>query len=214
MSKSSPRWFIAIVTIISILSACASVDAENSGGYSDSSLSGTFVFRASGSSLFTSPNELTSAPVYLASVGLITFDDHGLLRGSVANSATRTEVIPAGKYITPYSSQILCNAKMSGTYAIEHDGTGTMTINFTPTNTAATCGASTGAFKPSDTVAGPGRIRVVGPDDGGSLEGRIQFLRRAGRVDEAGWRRIECQEALRFGRRQSEPRYLEAERIS
>jgi hypothetical protein len=35
---------------------------------------------------------------------------------------------------------------MSGTYAVEPDGTGTMTINFTPTNAAATCGASTGAF--------------------------------------------------------------------
>jgi hypothetical protein len=147
VSKSSARWFIAIAIVtISTLGPCASVDAENSGGYSDSSLSGTFVFRASGSSLFTSPNELTSVPVYLASVGLITFDGQGLLRGSVANSATRTEVIPAGKYITSYSSQILCNAKMSGTYAVEPDGTGTMTINFTPTNAAATCGASTGAF--------------------------------------------------------------------
>ena len=136
------RWFIAIAFVtISILGACASVEAENSGGYSDSSLSGSFVFRASGSSLFTSPNELTSVPVYLASVGLISFDGQGLLRGSVANSATRTEAIPAGKYITPYSSQILCNAKMSGTYAVEPNGTGTMTINFTPTNTAATCGA-------------------------------------------------------------------------
>ena len=160
MSKSSARWFIAIAIVtISILGACSSVEAENSGGYSDSSLSGTFVFRASGSSLFTSPNELTSVPVYLASVGLITFDGQGLLRGSVANSATRTEVIPAGKYITPYSSQILCNAKMSGTYAVEPNGTGTMTINFAPTNTAATCGASTGAF--NIVILSPSQVEFV-----------------------------------------------------
>jgi hypothetical protein len=160
VSKSSARWFIAIAIVtISILAACASVDAENSASYSDSSLSGTYVFRASGSSLFTSPNELTSVPVYLASVGLITFAGQGLLRGSVANSATRTEVIPAGKYITPYSSQILCNAKMSGTYAVEPDGTGTMTINFTPTNTAATCGASTGAF--NMVILSPSQVEFV-----------------------------------------------------
>jgi hypothetical protein len=153
------RRFIAIAIVtISILGACASVEAENSGGYSDSSLSGTFVFRASGSSLFTSPNELTSVPVYLASVGLITFDGQGLLRGSVATSATRT-LIPTGKYITPYSSQILCNAKMSGTYAIELDGTGTMTINFTPTNTGATCGASTGAF--NIVILSPSQVEFV-----------------------------------------------------
>src|SRR5258708_23016978 len=127
--------------------------------YTDARLSGTYVFRTSGSSLFTSPNDLTSVPVYLASIGLVSFDGRGLLRGSVANSATRTEVVPAGRYVTPYSSQILCNAKMSGTYAIEPDGTGAMTINFSPTNTAATCGASTGAF--NIVILSPNQAELV-----------------------------------------------------
>jgi hypothetical protein len=148
VSKSSARWLIALAIVaFSILGACASLDAESNGAYSDSSLSGTYVFRTRGSSLFTLPGDLTSNPVYLASIGLVTFDGHGLLRGSVSNSATRTDVIPAGKYIAPYSSQIECDARMSGTYDIDADGVGTMTINFAPINTEATCGASTGVFK-------------------------------------------------------------------
>lgn len=148
MSKSSARWLIALAIVaFSILGACASLDAENNGSYSDSSLTGNYVFRTRGSSLFTLPGDLTSNPVYLASIGLVTFDGHGLLRGSVSNSATRTDVIPAGKYIAPYSSQIDCDARMSGTYDIDADGVGTMTTNFAPINTEATCGASTGVFK-------------------------------------------------------------------
>jgi hypothetical protein len=143
----SARWLVALAVLaISIFGAGASLGAENRGGYSASSLNGTFVFRTRGSSLFTLPGGLISNPVYLASIGLVTFNGHGLLRGSVSNSATRTDVIPAGRYVAPYSSQILCNARMSGTYVIEPDGVGSMTINFTPTNTAATCGASTGVF--------------------------------------------------------------------
>ena len=115
MSKSSARSIIAIAIVrISILGACSSVDAENSGGYSDSSLSGTFVFRASGSSLFTSPNELTSVPVYLASVGLITFDGQGLLRGSVANSATRTEVIAPASISRPTATKFCATRRCRG----------------------------------------------------------------------------------------------------
>ncbi len=160
MSKSQARWLIALAIVaLSVSGAGASLEAESAGAYSDSSLNGTFVFRTSGSSLFTLPGELTSNPVYLASIGLVTFDGRGLLRGSVANSATRTDVIPAGKYIAPYSSQILCNAKMSGTYTIDPDGTGTMTINFTPTNTAATCGASTGAF--NIVIRSPSQVELV-----------------------------------------------------
>jgi len=160
VSKSSARWLIALAIIaISILGARASLGAEISGGYSDSSLIGTFVFRTRGSSLFTLPGELTSNPVYLASIGLVTFDGHGLLRGSVSNGATRTDVIPAGRYIAPYSSQILCNARMSGTYTIDPEGTGTMTITFTPTNTAATCGMSTGVF--NIVILTPRQVELV-----------------------------------------------------
>jgi hypothetical protein len=116
LRRSSARWFIALLILtISIPGEHAPLEAENSRVFSDSSLNGTFVFRTRGSSLFTLPGELTSSPVYLASIGLVIFNGRGLLRGSVANSATRTEVIPTGKYIEPYSSQILCNAKMSGT---------------------------------------------------------------------------------------------------
>src|SRR5258708_20447349 len=122
---------------LAIFALAIAVSAETA-AYTDASLSGTYVFRTSGSSLFTSPNDLTSVPVYLASIGLVSFDGRGLLRGSVANSATRTEVIPAGKYVTPYSSQILCNARMSVTYSIEPIGTGTMTINFAPTTPPTT----------------------------------------------------------------------------
>jgi len=160
VSKHPARWFIAIAIVtLLILGARASPGAESNGVYSNASLNGTFVFRTRGSSLFTLPGELTSNPVYLASIGLVTFDGQSLLRGAVSNSATRTEVVPAGKYITPYSSQILCNSKMSGTYEIDPDGTGTMTINFTPTNSAATCGASTGVF--NVVILSPSQVELV-----------------------------------------------------
>jgi hypothetical protein len=160
VSKSPAPWSIALAIVaISILGAGASLDAESTGDYSASSLTGTYVFRTSGSSLFTMPGELTSNPVFLASIGLITFDGQGLLRGSVANSATRTEVVPAGKYIAPYSSQILCNAKMSGTYTIDPDGRGAMTITFTPASTGATCGASTGVF--NVVILSPSLVELV-----------------------------------------------------
>ena len=160
MNRLSARSLVVLaILLVSIHGARAPAGAETGGSYSDASLSGTFVFRTSGSSLFTSPNDLTSVPVYLASIGLVTFDGQGLLKGSVANSATRTEVIPAGRYVTPYSSQILCNAKMTGTYSVEHNGTGAMTINFTPTNTAATCGASTGAF--NIVILSPSEVELV-----------------------------------------------------
>jgi hypothetical protein len=158
--RSRALWFIVLaIAAISIPGASASLSAQNDGAYSDANLSGTFVFRTRGSSLFTQPGELTSNPVYLASIGLVTFDGRGLLRGSVSNSATRTEVIPAGKYITPYSSQILCNAKMSGTYEIDPDGKGTMTITFSPTSSAATCGASTGVF--NIVILSPSQVELV-----------------------------------------------------
>ena len=160
MNRLSARLLIALAILaVSIHGARAPAGAARGGPYSNASLNGTFVFRTSGSSLFTSPNDLTSAPVYLASIGLVSFDGQGLLRGSVANSATRTDVIPAGRYVTPYSSQILCNAKMTGTYMIEPNGTGAMTINFTPTNTAATCGASTGAF--NIVILSPTEVELV-----------------------------------------------------
>jgi hypothetical protein len=153
VNRMSARLLIALA----ILSF--STPARADAAYTDASLSGAYVFRTSGSSLFTSPNDLTSVPVYLASIGLVSFDGHGLLRGSVATSATRTEVIPAGRYVGPYTSQILCNAKMSGTYTIEPNGTGAMTINFTPTNTGATCGASTGAF--SIVIISPSQVELM-----------------------------------------------------
>ena len=160
MIRSRARWFIPLaIAGISVLCAGLSRSAQTDGVYSDSSLTGTFVFRTRGSSLFTQPGELTSSPVYLASIGLVTFDGRGLLRGSVSNSATRTEAIPAGKYITPYSSQILCDAKMSGTYEIDSNGTGTMTISFSPTDTAATCGASTGVF--NIVIQSPSQVELV-----------------------------------------------------
>src|SRR5260370_20328684 len=160
VNRLSARSLVVLAVLaVSINSPRVPLAAELRGPYSDASLSGTFVFRTSGSALFTSPNDLTSVPVYLASIGLISFDGRGLLRGSVATSATRTEVIPAGRYVTPYSSQILCNARITGTFSIEPNGTGAMTLNFTPTNTAATCGASTGAF--NIVILSPNEVQLV-----------------------------------------------------
>jgi len=54
--------------------------------------------------------------------------------------------MPSGKYGASFSSQIHCDAKMTGTYTVDPAGTGTMTIDFTPDHDSPTCGASTGLF--------------------------------------------------------------------
>src|SRR5215470_5361528 len=131
---------IAIVLIV----GGGIADAEN--GYSNASLDGTYAFRTSGDSLFTSPDEVSSTPVFLAAVGLFQFDGRGRLTGSVAVNATRSRSTPSGKYGAAYSSQIHCSAKMVGTYTVDQTGTGTMTINFTPESNSSTCGGSTGLF--------------------------------------------------------------------
>jgi hypothetical protein len=135
------RTWVAITTVV--LLAAAITKAES--GFSNASLNGTYAFRTSGDSLFTSPDEVTSTPVFLAAVGLFQFDGLGRLTGSVAVNATRSRSTPSGKYGAAYSSQIHCNAKMVGTYSVDPMGPGTMTINFTP-ESGSTCGASTGLF--------------------------------------------------------------------
>jgi hypothetical protein len=134
----------AVAITMVLLSAAGLADAGNS--FSNASLNGTYAFRTSGDSLFTSPDEVTSTPVFLAAVGLFQFDGLGRLTGSVAVNATRSRTTPSGKYGAAYSSQIHCNAKMVGTYTVDPLGTGTMTINFTPERGSPTCGASTGLF--------------------------------------------------------------------
>jgi len=134
------------VTIAMVLLLAAEVTDAGTGGFSNASLNGTYAFRTSGDSLFTSPDEVTSTPVFLAAVGLFQFDGLGRLTGSVAVNATRSRSTPSGKYGAAYSSQIHCNAKMVGTYTVDSLGTGTMTINFTPERGSPTCGASTGLF--------------------------------------------------------------------
>jgi hypothetical protein len=133
------------VAITMVLPLAAGV-TEAGSGFSNASLDGTYAFRTSGDSLFTSPDEVTSTPVFLAAVGLFQFDGLGRLTGSVAVNATRSRSTPSGKYGAAYSSQIHCNAKMFGTYTIDPLGTGTMTINFTPERGSPTCGASAGLF--------------------------------------------------------------------
>jgi hypothetical protein len=133
------------VTITMVLLLAAEV-TEAAGGFSNASLNGTYAFRTSGDSLFTSPDEVISTPVFLAAVGLFQFDGLGRVTGSVAVNATRSRSTPSGKYGAAYSSQIHCNAKMVGTYTVDPLGTGTMTINFTPERGSPTCGASTGLF--------------------------------------------------------------------
>ena len=135
----------AAVVITTVLLSAAEVTYAGS-GFSNASLNGTFAFRTSGDSLFTSPDEVTSTPVFLAAVGLFQFDGLGRLTGSVAVNATRSRATPSGKYGTAYSSQIHCNAKMVGTYTVDPLGTGTMTVNFTPEGGSTSCGASTGLF--------------------------------------------------------------------
>ena len=71
---------------------------EAASGFSNWSLNGTYAFRTSGDSLFTSPDEVTSTPVFLAAVGLFQFDGLGRLTGSVAANATRSRSTPSGKY--------------------------------------------------------------------------------------------------------------------
>jgi hypothetical protein len=146
------------VAIMMVLFLAAGVSGAES-GFSNASLDGTFAFRTSGDSLFTSPDEVTSTPVFLAAVGLFQFDGLGRLTGSVAVNATRSKSTPSGKYGAAYSSQIHCDAKMVGTYTVNPSGIGTMTINFTPERGSPTCGDSTGLF--DIVLVSPGLAEVA-----------------------------------------------------
>lgn len=147
----------AIAIAIASLLNLSGADAAST--FSTASLDGTYAFRTSGDSLFTSPDEVSSTPVFLAAVGVFVFNGAGLLRGTVAVSATRSRSTPSGKYGAAYSSQIHCEAKMVGTYTVNPDGTGTMTINFTPARESLICGASTGLF--DIVLVSPGVVEVV-----------------------------------------------------
>ena len=136
------RTAVAIMILLSL--GAGRTDAEN--GFSNASLNGSYAFRTSGDSLFTSPGEVTFAPVFLAAVGIFHFDGSGRLTGSVAVNATRSRPAPSGKYGATFSNQIHCNATMEGTYAVDPEGTGTMKVNFTPNSKSGTCGASVGLF--------------------------------------------------------------------
>jgi hypothetical protein len=155
----STRTIVSLVASAIWIFAAPVESAETNRVYSNASLTGTFVFRVSGNSLFTQSSDLTSSPVFLASLGLVTFDGMGLLKGAVENSATRTDVIVPGKSGRPQSSQILCDLKMTGTYSIEPDGIGTMTISFTPSGPGANCGASTGLF--NIVLVSPTQVELV-----------------------------------------------------
>jgi hypothetical protein len=146
MTSSLLRSSIVAALAIGFLLSARIGDPAQAPGFSDASLNGNYVFRTSGSSLFSSPDQLTSIPVFLAAIGRFRFDGHGVMRGGLTVSATRTDVVPVGKYNSPYSSQIRCEAEMTGTYSLKPDGTGTMQISFTPTKAGAACGASTGVF--------------------------------------------------------------------
>src|SRR5260221_12961572 len=145
--RKENRFFLthtAVAITMVLLLAAGAIEAGRA--FSNASLDGTYAFRTSGDSLFTSPDEVTSTPVFLAAVGLFQFDGLGRLTGSVAVNATRSRSTPSGKYGVSYSSQIHCNSKMVGTYTVDPLGTGTMTINFTPERGSPTCGASTCLF--------------------------------------------------------------------
>jgi hypothetical protein len=138
--------FLTAIAIIAAWILITRIADAGAGGFSAASLEGTYTFRTSGESLFTAPDEVVSTPVFLGAVGVFVFDGLGRMKGSVTVSATRTRATPSGKYGGSYSRQIECDAKMVGTYAVSPDGTGTMTINFTPARESGACGASTGLF--------------------------------------------------------------------
>jgi hypothetical protein len=147
-----------VIAITMVLHLAAGL-AQAGNGFSNASLDGTYAFRTSGDSLFTSPDEVTSTPVFLAAVGVFQFDGQGRLTGSVAVNATRSRSTPSGQYGAAYSSQIHCNAKMIGTYTVDPSGMGTMTINFTQERGSITCGASTGLF--DIVLVSPGLVEVA-----------------------------------------------------
>jgi len=144
--KTALRVAVFLAALLIIVALVGSERSRADEGFSNASLDGTYAFRTSGDSLFTSPGEVTSTPVFLAAVGIFNFDGKGRLTGSVAVNATRSRSMPSGKYGGEYSNQIHCEAKMGGTYTIDPSGAGTMNIDFTPDQPTSTCGASKGSF--------------------------------------------------------------------
>src|SRR5580704_6318642 len=71
---SAVVFFSRITVAITMVLLFAVAVTEAGGSFSNASLNGTYAFRTSGDSLFTSPDEVTSTPVFLAAVGLFQFD--------------------------------------------------------------------------------------------------------------------------------------------
>ena len=154
LSRYSP---FALVLSVAILFAARASCGEAS--YSDASLSGVYAYLSSGDSLYTMPEDVVSIPVYLGAIGLFYFDGKGRLHGNTKVSATRKGVSPSRKAGANYSSQVLCLAKMSGTYTVDPDGQGKMTIDFTPETEGSSCGATKGMF--NFVIVSPGRALFV-----------------------------------------------------
>jgi hypothetical protein len=91
-------------------------------------------------------------PYYLVGNGLVTLNSNGTLEGKQTSSTTP---------LSGATAQILvCTYSLSGTYVVNSDGTGTATIDFTPTGTSiANCATETGTF--SLVVVNPEHLWLI-----------------------------------------------------
>ncbi len=113
--------------------------------FSNSSLSGAYAFQVSGEALFGPADGSAARPIHIAAAGILRFDGAGHLAGTDTTSGTET--FAAGRSAGgPYSSQVVCEMQMAGTYRVRHDGSLRMTITFTPAAEESSCGSSTGTF--------------------------------------------------------------------
>jgi hypothetical protein len=138
------RWRLALVFALATVAVAIGRPALARADFSEASLKGSYVARSSGHSLFAAAEGSAASPIFVGAVGLLTFDGAGQVSGTVTTSGT--EIAAGGEGTTPYSSQVVCNRKIKGTYKVKADGTGSMSINYIPTTEKSACGSSTGTF--------------------------------------------------------------------
>jgi hypothetical protein len=117
-SKCVPRLLMALaaMTSIALMAACGSgpgIGMPNPGGFSDSNLSGTYVFSVSGT-------DLVGAGSFFAIVGTITADGKGNITGGTVDI---NDLALGGTGV--FTGQALS----ASTYNVTQDGRGTATLN-------------------------------------------------------------------------------------
>ncbi len=80
MTKISSLLRTLVIIAIAVVSTSSARGAGPPRSFSAADLDGTYAFRTSGNSLFTSPDEVTSSPGFLAAVGVCMFDGVGRLK--------------------------------------------------------------------------------------------------------------------------------------